>query len=75
MNQNLILFIGALISIGLAVLWYFDIVSEPAVAIFSGVLTAVGYFLASRKPDDPASVSGDKNVINYKSKIKNQHNY
>lgn len=43
--KNTILVIGALSTLVLAILWYFQVVSEPLVSIGTGILTVIGYML------------------------------
>ena len=70
--KKAILIIGATVTLILAVLWYFDIVSEPLVAIGTGVLTVVGYIFApannakkttikQKHSGEGDNVAGDKN--------------
>lgn len=42
-----ILIIGSILTLGLAILWYFNIISEPLVAIGSGILTLATYIFAT----------------------------
>lgn len=43
--KNIILIIGSLSTLILAILWYFNIVSEPIVSIGTGILTFISYIL------------------------------
>ena len=43
--KNSILIIGALSTLVLAILWYFQVVSEPLVSIGTGILTVISYML------------------------------
>ena len=45
--RNTILITGGLITIILTVLWYFDIITEPAVAIGSATLTFLGFLFST----------------------------
>lgn len=47
--KKAILIIGAMATLVLAILWYFGKVSEPLVAVGTGVLTVVGYIFV---PDE-----------------------
>lgn len=47
--KKAILIIGAIATLILAILWYFDKVSEPLVAIGTGFLTVLGYIFV---PDE-----------------------
>lgn len=47
--KNVILIIGALTTLVLAVLWYYNVVSEPIVSIGTGILTVLGYILIPDK--------------------------
>ena len=58
--KKAILIIGAVATLVLAVLWYFDKVSEPLVAVGTGILTVLGYIFV---PDEKIQ----------KTKIKQQH--
>ena len=69
--KKAILIIGAIVTLTLAILWYFDIVSEPLVAIGTGVLTVVGYIfvpannankttITQKHYGEGDNVSGDK---------------
>ncbi len=58
--KKIILIIGSIFTLLLTVLWYFNIVSEPLVAIGTAILTAIGYILI---PDEK---QGDKTTINQK---------
>lgn len=53
-----ILIIGSILTLLLAILWYFKIVSEPLVAVGTGALTLVSYIFVPE--------NSDKTIINQK---------
>lgn len=48
MKPNIILIIGSIITIGLTILWYFEVIGEPIVALGGAVLTFVGYIVSGK---------------------------
>jgi NB-ARC domain-containing protein len=72
MKSNTILLIGSLLVLIASLLWYFEIISEPTVAIATGILTSMGFILARRKEGKQAAkktkgggdkVEGNKTTI------------
>lgn len=50
MKKNILIF-GSLVTIGLTVLWYLNIITEPVAAIGAAVLTFLGYLFAGNDND------------------------
>ncbi len=49
--KKIILITGGIITILLAFLWYFNVITEPVFTIGAGILTLIGYiFVDSEKP-------------------------
>lgn len=48
MKPNLILIVGSIITIVLTLLWYFEVIGEPMVALGGAVLTFVGYIVSGK---------------------------
>lgn len=59
--KKVILILGSIVTLILAVLWYYGKVNEPIVAIGTGILTVIGYVLV---PDE--SSKSTKTVIKQK---------
>lgn len=71
MKSSTILFIGSIIVVLTAGLWYFDKIEEPMFSIVSALLTALAFYFA-RKEERTKSESkelGKGNVFNEKTKI------
>lgn len=60
--KKLILIIGGLITIVLTALWYFGIITEPAVALASAILTFLGYLYSDK--EKPLKITKIKQIHN-----------
>jgi hypothetical protein len=58
MTRKYILIIGSVVTIGLTLLWAFEIIKEPMVGLATGILTLLGFLF----PKNGENSATDKNV-------------
>ena len=52
MKPNIILIIGSIVTIGLILLWHFNIIEEPIASLGGAVLTFIGYAMTNKNNNE-----------------------